>query len=296
LFDKFKTWAREPLVHFLLIGAGIYALYGLLAAGENQDDERTVFVSVGEFSSLESQFVQMRKRPPTEAELAGLIHSHVRVKILHREALAMGLDVGDIVIERRLAQKVELLARSLITPEPPTVAEMQTWYEANPEAFKQADRYTIAQVFFDPGNRDDRTLDDARVALEKLSALNGVPEDLTGYGDRLMLQTYYSEYSDFELGRLFGQDFVDQIAGLQPGQWHGPLRSGYGIHLIWVEDIQLSPPPPLEEVTEQIAERWMAEQIDEISDRFVDELVSRYEVVVEEVQLPVILDGSGASP
>jgi peptidyl-prolyl cis-trans isomerase C len=111
-----------------------------------------------------------------------------------------------------------------------------------------------------------------------------------------MLQNYYSEYSEFELGRLFGEGFVDQIADLQPGQWHGPVRSGYGIHLVWVEDVQLSPPPPLDKVKEEIAERWMAEQIDEMSGRFVNELVSRYEVVVEEVQVPVILDGNGAAP
>jgi peptidyl-prolyl cis-trans isomerase C len=296
LFEKLKAWAREPLVHFLIIGAGIYALYGVLAGGEGPDNERTVFVSASDISSLEDQFVLMRKRPPTEAEFSDLIRSHVRVKILHREALAMGLDVGDTAIERRLAQKVEMLARSLITPDPPTVEEMRTWYDANPDAFKQADRYSIAQVFFDPGKRDDSTLDDARVALDKLSALNGVPEDLADYGDRLMLQNYYSEYSEFELGRLFGEGFVDQIADLQPGQWHGPVRSGYGIHLVWVEDIQLSPPPPLDEVKEQVAGRWMAEQIDEMSGRFVDELVSRYEVVVEEVEVPMIPDPNGAAP
>jgi len=296
LFQKLKAWAREPLVHFLIIGAGIYALYGLLAGGEGPDNERTVFVSASDITSLEDQFVLMRKRPPTEAEFADIVRGHVRVKILYREALAMGLDAGDTAIERRLAQKVEMLARSLITPDQPTVEEMQTWYDANPDAFKQADRYSIAQVFFDPGKRDDGTLDDAQVALEKLSALNGVPEDLAGYGDRLMLQNYYSEYSEFELGRLFGEGFVDQIADLQPGQWHGPVRSGYGIHLVWVEDIQLFPPPPLDEVKEQVAERWMAEQIDEMSGRFIDELVSRYDVVLEETMDSEATVGNGATP
>ena len=116
MIEKLIAWAREPLVHFLVIGAGIYALFGFVAGGESQDDERTVFVSASDIDSLTDQWTRTRNRPPTEEELAGIVRAHVRVKVLYREGLAMGLDVGDMAIERRLAQKVEMLARSLITP------------------------------------------------------------------------------------------------------------------------------------------------------------------------------------
>jgi len=295
LLQQLKKLIREPLLHFLLIGAGIYGLYGLLAAGESTEDDRRITVSSGDIQTLTDQWTRLWNRPPTEAELAGIIRNHVRVQILYREAVAMGLDAGDTVIERRLAQKVELLARSLITPADPTDEVLRAWYVENPEAFKQPDLYTIAQIFFDPDKREDATLDDARAALDKLNELDEVPADFADYGDRFMLQYYYPRNTELELRKLFGSGFVEQIVDLQPGKWHGPILSGYGAHLVLVSDVILSPPPSYEDVKSQIKERWMGEQIDEMSERFVAELVSRYEIDVEETQVPLTLPARGAA-
>jgi hypothetical protein len=293
---KLKQFVREPLVHFLLIGVGVYALYGVLASGDDADNERVVTVSAGDIQSLADQWTRLWNRPPTEEELAGAIRDQVRVQILYREALNMGLDNGDVVIERRLAQKVELLARSLITPGEPTDDELKAWYADNPEAFKQPDLYTLAQIFFDPDKRDATTLDDARAALEKLSGLAQVPADFASYGDRFMLQNYYPQRTELELRRLFGAGFVDQIVELEPDTWHGPILSGYGTHLVMIAEVLLSPPPAFEEVKLQIKEQWTAEQTLELSERFIDELVSRYEVDVEETEVPLTVPGRGGAP
>jgi peptidyl-prolyl cis-trans isomerase C len=296
LFEKLKAWAREPLVHFLLIGAGIYGLYGLLASGDDADSERTVTVSAGDIQALADQWTRLWNRPPTEEELAGAIRDQVRVEILYREATAMGLDVGDTVIKRRLAQRVELLARSLITPTEPTKEDLRAWYADNLEAFKQPDLYSVAHVFFDPDKRDATTLDDAQAARVRLNELDEVPADFANYGDRFMLDYYYPKRTELELRKLFGSGFVDQIVDLQPGTWHGPILSGYGTHLVMIMDVALSPPPAYEEVESQIIEQWMGEQINEMSERFIDELVSRYEVDVEETQVPMTVPGQGATP
>jgi len=296
LFDKLKKVVREPLIHFLLIGAGIYALYGLLAAGDDADNERTISISSGEIQTLADQWTRMWNRPPTEEELAGAIRDQVRVRILYREAVAMGLDDGDIVIERRLAQKVEMLARSLINPEEPSDEELKAWYADNPEAFKQPDLYSVAHVFFDPDKREATTLDDARAAREKLNTLDEVPAEFPNYGDRFMLDFYYPSASEFELRRLFGSGFVEQIVDLEPDTWHGPILSGYGTHLVLITDVLLSPPPLYDEVKSQIKEQWMSEQIEELSERFIEGLTSRYEVDVEETQVPLTIPGPGATP
>ena len=296
LFENLKAWAREPLVHFLIIGAGIYALYGLLAGGEGPDNERTVTVSTGDIRTLADQWARLWNRPPTEEELAGAIRDQVRVRILYREAVAMGLDEGDLAIERRLAQKVELLARSLITPGEPTQDELRAWYAENPEAFKEPDLFTVTQVFFDPDKREATTLDDARAALEQLRNLDEIPADLVNYGDRLMLQHYYPQRTELELRRVFGAGFVDQIVTLEPGIWHGPILSGYGTHLVMINEVILSPPPVFENVKLQIREQWTAEQVEELSERFINELVSRYEVDVEETQVPLTVPNRGATP
>ena len=296
MIEKLKRLAREPLVHFLLIGAGIYGFYGFLASGNDSDDDRVVTVSAGDIQSLADQWTRLWNRPPTEEELSGAIRDQVRVQILYREALNMGLDSGDVVIERRLAQKVELLARGLITPGEPTEEALRAWYAENPEAFKQPDLFTVTQVFFDPDKRAATTLDDARAALERLRNLDEVPADLMNYGDRLMLQNYYPQRTELELRRVFGAGFVDQIVKLEPGTWHGPILSGYGTHLVMINEVILSPPPSFEDVKPQIREQWTAEQVEELSERFINELVSRYEVDVEETEVPLTVPNRGATP
>jgi peptidyl-prolyl cis-trans isomerase C len=295
LFTKLRKLAREPLLHFLLIGAGIYGLYGLFATGDAENSERVVAVSSGDIKAMTNQWRRTWNRPPTEDELARIIRSHVRIKILHREALAMGLDKGDIVIEKRLAQKVEYLAQNLITPEDPSDKILAERYTANADRFKQPDLYSVAQIYFDPDKRGQKTLDDAKAALVQLEAPDKLPSSYDDYGDRLMLQSYYADISQAELAKLFGMAFGEQVVKLEPGVWHGPILSGYGAHLVLVNDIVLVPPPEFADIKEQLKEEWIAEQVTELSERFIDNLISRYEIVVAETDVPIAVPGSGVS-
>jgi hypothetical protein len=217
------------------------------------------------------------------------------VQVLHREAVAMGLDVGDRVIERRLAQKVEFLANSLITPEEPSDEALKAWYATHPNRFKEPDLYTITHIFFNPDKREENTLDAARAGLDELNALNELPSDYSEYGDRFMLQSYYPNSSELELSKLFGSRFAEQVIELEPGIWHGPVLSGYGTHLVMVTDVLLSPPPAYDVVEARIKEAWLAEQIDDLSKRFIDNLIARYEIVVEETEVPITVPASRAA-
>jgi len=294
VLEKLKRLIREPLVHFLLIGSGIYGFYGIYAGGDIIENERKVTVTAGDIQALADQWTRLWRRPPTGDELGGVIRDHVRVKILHREAVAMGLDAGDTVIERRLAQKVELLAKSLITPADPTDETLKAWYAENPDSFKQPDLYSITHIFFDPDKREDATLDDAWVALAQLKALDQALPNYNDYGDRFMLQNYYPNRSELDLRKLFGSGFVDKVTRLAPGVWHGPVLSGYGTHLVMVNEVVRRPPPAYEAVKSQIKEQWIAGQVDELSDRFIDNLIARYEIVVEEIEVPITAPVTGA--
>jgi len=282
LMLKLKTLARAPLIHFLLIGAGIYVAYGLFAAGEDVGDERTITVSANDIQALSDQWIRLRRQSPTEVELASAVRDHVRTQILYREAVAMGLDQGDVVIERRLAQKVELLAQGLIAPGDPTEEELREWYGANQDEFKRPDLYTVAHIFFDPDKRDATTLDDAKTTLAELRELGGMPVDITAYGDRIMLQNYYPSRTELDLQKLFGGGFVEQIVTLQPDRWHGPILSGYGVHLVFVSDVVRPPVPAFESVEPQVREQWLAGKIDEMSERFLENLILLYEVEIED--------------
>jgi len=293
LIEKLKQLARQPLIHFLLIGAGIYGLYGLFGSVQKDDDERIVTVTAADTQALADQWKRLWSRPPTEGELAGVIRDHVRVQILYREALAMGLDVGDRVIERRLAQKVEFLANGLSTPNEPPDEELKAWYAANPDRFKEPDLYTVTHIFFNPDKRGESTLDDAHSTLDQLNTL--APSNYSESGDRFMLRNHYAKRSELALRKLFGSGFVDQIVKLEPGKWHGPILSGYGTHLVLVNDVIVQQPPAFDLVRAQIMDEWMSEKASELSQRFIDSLVSRYEVVVEEAEVSTTISQRGSS-
>jgi hypothetical protein len=279
---------KEPLAHFLLASAAIYVAYLLLATGEDSADDRKIVVRAADIQVLANEYAQLWGRPPTREELEEAVRRHARTQAFYREALAMGLDEGDLAIERRLAQKVELLARSLITPPTPTDAELRDWYEANLDDYKQPDRYSLTQIFFDPDRRQAATLDDARAVLAELESIDGLPSSVEPYGDRIMLRNHYELTTELELRKVFGSGFVNQVLPLEPGKWHGPILSGYGTHLVWIDEVVISPPPDFEEVKAKVGDAWMAEQMDELSTRFVDELIAKYDIVVEETTVPII--------
>ncbi|MDH3841175.1 MAG: hypothetical protein OES35_09670, partial [Chromatiales bacterium] len=119
---------REPLLHFLLIGAAIYLLNGLFADPAPEADDKTIVVSAGEIEWMRTAWGKRWNRPPTAAELDGLIQQYIRETVLYREALTMGLNQHDQVIRRRLAQKLEFLARDLVALTQPTGEELQAYF------------------------------------------------------------------------------------------------------------------------------------------------------------------------
>ena len=296
LIEKLNRLVREPLVHFLLIGAGIYGLYGILGSSPERDDERTIIVSSGEIKARSDQWTKLWARPPTEEELAGLIRDYVRTQVLYREAMAMGLENGDVVIERRLAQRMQLLAENLIKPEEPSEDELRAWFEANAKEFKQPDLYSLVQVYFSPDKRGSATRDDAQTALAMLESLEDIPENYASYGDRLLLQNYYTDETEAGLSRVFGERFVEEVTKLEAGAWRGPVMSGYGIHLVYITDLTRAAAPEFSEFAEQAKEAWTAEKGRELSERFVENLIASYEITVEDADVAPAIPGPGATP
>ena len=276
---------KDPLIHFLFIGALIYAAYGLLNDSEEEASPSTITVTQGEIQSLTEQWTRLWNRPPTEAELADVLRKHVRTRVLYKEAVAMGLDKDDVVIERRLAQKIELLSRSLVVPDPPSEEVLAAWYAENSLQFSTPRTFTISQVFFDPDRRGDQAGADAARALAALSRMDEVPGDLGSYGDSTIASNYYAARGAVELQKIFGSGFVERLPSLEPGRWHGGVLSGFGQHLVYVHSVTEPIAPPLEQVREQAQEAWMLAQVERRSAEFIDELIARYDIVVEATEV-----------
>ncbi len=272
---------RNPLLHFFAIGAGIYLLYGLYGAPSEKDTAKTLTVTAARIGWLEESWKKRWRRPPTAEERRGLIRAYVRESILYREALAMGLDKDDTIVRRRLAQKLEFLSQDLLSLAKPTEKDLEAHFEADPKPYKAPDLITFAHVFVDPDKRGDRTIADAKAIRAKLEALEPASDGAQGLGDRFMLQRYYPERSRPEISKLFGGEFAKSIFGLQPGSWHGPVLSGYGVHLVYVHDRKQAPPPNFAQVRDRVKQDWAQKKRRELNAQFYESLRARYDVVIE---------------
>ena len=204
---------REPLVHFLALGAALFALSAVL--GERGTTQDRIVVTSGQIEHLAATFARTWQRPPTPPELQALIDAWVREEIYAREARALGLDLDDTVIRRRLWQKMEFLVEDAAAT-PPSEAELQAYLTAHPDAFRTEPRLSFRQVFVSPDRRGDGAASDAVTLLERLRAA-GPGADIAG--DRLGVPDELQRVPRSEITRLFGDVFAARLESVEPGAW-----------------------------------------------------------------------------
>jgi peptidyl-prolyl cis-trans isomerase C len=273
---------REPLLHFMFIGAAIYLLYGVFAEPVPEADDKTIVVTAGEVEWMQTSWLKRWNRPPTAEEFDGLVQQYIKETVLYREALTMGLNQHDQVIRRRLAQKLEFLAKDLVALTPPTDEELLAYFDLHQARYQKPALYTFTQVFIDPDKRGDATLEDAAAIKATLIAQGEAIEDPGALGDDFMLQNYYPGKDPVEIQKLFGSGFADSLVELSPGQWHGPVLSGYGTHLVYVSNISEPPAPDFVALRERVKQDWKTERGEELNDQFYASLRDQYTVVIEE--------------
>ncbi len=282
LRSRIRAAVREPLLHFLLLGAAIYAVSGLTGPAVEEEAGNRITVTAGEIGWLTSTWEKRWNRPPTPEERDGLIEGYIRETVLYREALAMGLDRDDTIIRRRLAQKLEFLAQDLVASVPPTEEELRAYFAEHAERYQLPALTTLTHVFVDPDRRGERTLADAEAIGAQLRALDPPTEGAAVVGDPFMLQGYYPERSDLELKKLFGSEFVQSVSRLEPGQWHGPVLSGYGVHWVYVEQRSPAVSPEFAAVRDRVQRDWEDDRREEFNEEYYASLRARHEVVIEE--------------
>jgi len=287
---------REPLLHFVIIGAAIYLLYGAFAEPLPEEDDKTIVVTAAEIEWMQTSWQKRWNRPPTAEELDGLVQQYVRETVLYREALTMGLNQHDQVIRRRLAQKLEFLAKDLVALTPPTEQELQAYFDQHRERYQAPVRYTFTQVYIDPDKRGDATLDDAEAIKAQLIAKGDAVENPGALGDDFMLQHYYPQKDSVEIQKLFGSGFTESLTGLDPDQWHGPVLSGYGTHLVYVHNVIEPPAPVFAEVLERVTQDWRMQRSEELNEQFYTTLRDTYTVVIEQPEQPAVGEKVAAVP
>ena len=280
----------EPLVQFLIIGACIYGAYALFGAPEEDFRDTRVYVDSARINGFISEWESRWNRPPTRDEIDGLIQSYIKEDVLYRQAVAMGLNEDDPITRRRMAQKLEFLTSDLAMMVQPAEGELEKYFSGNSEAYRAPDRMTFSQVFFDPDSRGNKTLEDAEKALVRLQAAGAPTEESMQVGDGFMLQRDFVSVTGMEAARQMGSGFVEAVVQLEPGAWHGPVLSGYGVHLVYLYSHEKLPPPMFEDVQAAVLENWQREQREKFNADFLENLKTRYEIVIDEIPLDRILE------
>lgn len=274
-----KKLLREPLVHFLGLGLGLFLLFGLVGDSPGTGESRIV-VPGERIAQLAEVFARTWQRPPTEGELAGLVEDHVREEIYYREALAMGLDDGDTVVRRRLRQKLEFVTEDLAATVAPTEEQLERYLREHPDRFSEPARLSLRQVYLSPERRRERLAADAEALLATLNAMSA-DADVAALGDPLMLESTYAGVTPAALARDFGRGFAEALDELPTGRWSGPVASGFGAHLVRIDERTAGSLPPLAAVRDVVEREWRAERRREADEALYRTLRARYDVVVE---------------
>jgi peptidyl-prolyl cis-trans isomerase C len=186
-----KRLLREPLVHFLLLGAILFGVYAYMERGRGGvDQSKQIRLTLDDLSQLVLVFQSQWRRDPAPEEFRALVEEKVREEVLYREALALGLDKNDTIVMRRMAQKMQFLAEDVAAAREPTPAEIGTWFEANRDRVALPPRVSFRHLYFSPDRRGMRARDDATAALTRLT---GQPEDshlAATLADAFMFQAY----------------------------------------------------------------------------------------------------------
>ena len=279
-----KKWLKEPLLHFLVIGALIFVAFSMFNTQEISVDEKKIVVSTGDIERLAARWVKTRNRPPTETELKGLVDSYIREEVYYREALALGLDQNDTVLRRRLMQKMEYLSNDIAELNVPDQAALNAYFFANKDKYELPARVSFTHIYFSFDKRSMQVLQDAENILEQIQAVSPPVVRAPDRGDPFMLQYDFTLETPFEVSRLFGQGFAEQLFQLKENGWQGPVESGYGLHLVWINEKIDARMPELASVIDKVRTDWMFEQRQKTNKAIYERFKERYEIVIEKMQ------------
>jgi hypothetical protein len=269
---------REPLLQFLVLGATLFALYGLAGKRSAEAPEKIV-VSASRVANLGDGFARTWRRPPSEQELQGLIEDYVRDEVFYREGRAAGLDRDDVIIRRRVRQKMEFLAEDMSVPEP-SDEQLAVYLASNPERFRAEDQITFHQIFLSATRRANTIESDSKQVGSVLARADGAV-DATALGDPFLLGEEFRGVSPSKVTSIFGESFAKWIFAMEKGPWQGPVSSAFGQHFVFISERISGRLPSLDDVRPAVRREWTNTHRLEAERKLYASLRERYEIVVE---------------
>jgi hypothetical protein len=273
-------WLQEPLLQFLVVGVVLFGAWKVVNPDSfDRGPTNRIVLTDDDLKQLSITWMMAGRAPPSPEQMQRLIDDRVREEVLYREALALGLDKDDTIVKRQLARKMEFLAEDVSKLEEPKPGELKAWYEKNKGRFALPPRVSFRHVYLSPDRRGATVRGDAERVLTQLA---GKPMDvpIATLGDPFMFQQYYGDRPYDELARQFGPPFARALVEVAPGAWAGPIASGYGWHVVFVESLTPQRTPDYEELETDIKTAWIEDRRNEVRARMYQAMRARYEIVL----------------
>ena len=268
----------EPIVHFLMIGAVLFAAYRWVAP--DTGDGRRIVIGTGVVNDLVAQHVAAKGREPSVAELSNLIEAHVRDEVLYREGVTLGLDRDDIVVKRRVRQKLEVMAEEEASGGAPTEAELAAFLAANQARFVQPAILTFEQVFLGPATSGPRVV--RAVAVTREAVRNGTDPGQLGHPS--LLPRRMTQAPADLVARDFGERFAAALETAPVGEWVGPIASSFGAHFVRISDRTAAAMGSLDQVRGQVVREWESDRRQRARNDAYAKMRSRYEISIATLQ------------
>ncbi|RRJ84401.1 peptidyl-prolyl cis-trans isomerase [Aestuariirhabdus litorea] len=280
---------RDPLLHFLLLGALVFAGYQWIKPANSRLDANTIVVDRNALltfiqyrsKAFEPQLAERRLDALTPGDREALVRDFIKEEALYREARALGMIDNDYIVRRRSVQKLEFIAQGLaanaVEVEPRALAD---FFESRHQDYYEAPSLTFTHVYFNADKRGREAARTAAVAL--LAELNreGVAfADAPRYGDRYLYHRNYVERTPDFIASHFGAGFGQRLDTLSPGpRWQGPIASDQGEHLVLIREHQAGRLPALEEIRPRVEQDYRQWQQQTQQALAIQKIVDQYHV------------------
>ena len=318
----------RPALHFLMLGALFYGLDQQFsptpAGGAEAVAGESVTITADQVDELRTDWHRQHGRWPTRSEEEGLLGGLIDQELLYREALRRGLDQSDLVVRRRLTGKMRFLAedptlgaeelyrqavalglgrddlivrRALVHKMSllaqagdgtfrPSEAEVRAYYERHQERFVRPARVRLSHVFLSRDRHADPD-EQARRLLEELRRAGATPREAALSGDSFPLGHHLPSRTAQQLEHSFGQGFATRVMGFEPGTWR-VAESTYGLHLVWIHEIQPPALDDLEAVRAQVLRGLLRQHREHRLALVLEQLRESYTVRVERPRKEVV--------
>lgn len=311
---------RAPALHFLLLGGLLFAASSLTGSSQPAAVREPVVITASRIEEIREDYRRTMGTAPTPRELAALIAKEADDEMLYREALLLGLDRGDPAVEWRVIEKMEflyglpaggeaealrrglalglqrddvvvrsglvtkmrLLAKGASRAEEPTGDALDRalaeYFERHRDEYVQPPHVSFAHVFL---RGDAQREPEARELRARLVAASAAPTEAAREGDPFVAGSLMRAMTHAGLVKVFGEEFATSLTALAPGQWSEPIRSPYGVHLVWVLERSDAQEPQLDEVRSRVLHAYRAERQQAYLEKLLAGIRAAYEVKVE---------------